>query len=370
MAKRDYYEVLGVKKDAGNDDIKEAYRKLALQFHPDRNPGNKEAEGKFREATESYEVLSDSQKRATYDQFGFPGIENSGFNPTDDWGRVQQDFGDIFGRGSIDDLFNFFRGTSGTGSRQREQVFRGEDIEASVRIPLKEAAEGVKKEVSLTRLTACQSCNGTGASAGTGKRPCPQCDGDGQIRHNQGFFSISQPCPRCGGAGEVIEKPCRNCNGKGRVREKERLQVTIPAGIENWSKLRVHGKGNVGIQGGPAGNLYLNIFVEEDPLFRREGNNLLYEQFITFTEAALGTEKEVPTLKGDVRMKIPVGTQTNTVLRLRVKGMPNISGYGRGDQLVRITIETPVNLTAEERRLLEDFEKRITRRSYPKSKKT
>ena len=369
MAKRDYYEVLGVKKDAGNDEIKEAYRKLALRFHPDRNPGNKEAEEKFREATESYEVLSDSQKRATYDQFGFQGIENSGFNWTDDWSRVQHDFGDIFGGGSFDDLFSFFSGATRTGSRQRKQAFRGEDIEASVTIPLKEAAEGVKKEVSLTRLTICPSCNGAGASAGTGKRPCPQCGGDGQIRHNQGFFSISQTCPRCGGAGEVIEKPCRNCNGKGRVKERERLQVTIPAGIENGSKLRVHGKGNVGIQGGPAGNLYLNIFVEEDPLFRREGNNLIYEQFVTFTEAALGTEKEVPTLKGDVRMKIPAGTQTGTVLRLRGRGIPNISGYGRGDQLVRIIVETPINLTVEERRLLEDFEKRTSRRTYPKSKK-
>ena len=367
MAKRDYYELLGVPKDSGSEAIKEAYRNLALKYHPDRNPGDKGAEEKFKEATEAYEVLSDSQKRATYDQFGFQGVEGTGFTWTDDLGRVQREFSDIFNQGYFDDLFDLFG--MGTGARRRTQSFnRGDDLQVNISISLKEAAEGAQKEITVPRLTACSICNGSGAAPGSGKRACSQCGGAGQVRYTQGFFSISRTCNRCQGTGKVIENPCRNCRGTGRVREKERLQVTIPAGIESGSRLRIKEKGNVGPQGGPSGNLYLGVLIEPDAQFQREGTDILYDLFITFTESALGTEKEMPTLKGNVRMKIPPGTQTGTVLRLRGRGMPDVSGYRRGDQLVRVIVETPVGLGREERRLLEEFEKRTSQRSYPKSK--
>jgi len=366
MAKRDYYEVLGVSRDATNDAIKEAYRRLALQYHPDRNPGNKEAEEKFKEATEAYEVLSDPQKRATYDRFGFQGVESTGFTWTDDLSRVQREFGDIFGHGFFDDLFDLFGGGVETRTKQRGGG-RGEDIETVVTVSLKEVSEDTEKEIEITRLDTCPVCSGTG-SASAGTRTCPQCSGTGQIYYQQGFFAITRTCPKCNGSGQIIEKPCRNCNGKGRVRKKEKLRVTIPAGIESGSKLRVRGKGNVGIRGGPSGNLYLNILIEKDPNFIREGPNLIYQLYVTFTEAALGTEREVPTLKGSVRMKIPAGTQSSTIFRLRGKGLPDIDGLRRGDQLVRVMVETPVNLRYEERQLLKELEERTGRQCYPKSK--
>lgn len=365
--KRDYYEVLGVSRQAGDKDVKEAYRKLALQYHPDRNPGNKEAEEKFREATEAYEVLSDPKKRETYNQYGFQGVEGTGFTWTDDLGRVQRDFGDIFGQGFFEDIFDLFGGGR-SGDRQTARGYRGEDVEASASVSLKEVAQGTRKQVNVTRLVSCADCGGSGAAKGTGKKTCPQCGGAGQTRYTQGFFSLTRPCPRCRGEGQVIEQPCRNCGGKRRVREKERLEVTIPPGVETGSRLRVRGKGNAGINNGPPGNLYLNLFVEEDPRFERKRQNLLYHQAVTFTEAALGTEKQVPTLQGKVRMKIPPGTQSGNILRLRGRGLPDISGYGRGDQLVVIAVETPVKLSREARRLLETLERETDHRAYPKSK--
>ncbi len=366
--KRDYYEVLNVARKAGDDEIKEAYRRLALKYHPDRNQGNKESEEKFREATEAYEVLSDPQKRSTYDQFGFQGVEGTGFTWTDDLGRVQRDFGDIFGQGFFEDIFDLF-GDGRASGRQTVRGYRGEDIAASASVSLPEVAAGAKKTVEFGRLVPCAECRGSGAAAGAGKKACPQCGGAGQTRYTQGFFSLTRACTRCGGEGRIIEKPCRNCGGKGRVRTKERLEVNIPPGVETGSRLRVRGKGNAGAQGGPPGNLYLTLYVEEDPRFQRKGQNLVYPLAVTFTEAALGTEKEVPTLQGKVRMKIPAGTQSGNILRLRGRGLPDVSGHGRGDQLVTVTVETPVGLSREARRLLQALDKEAGPRSYPKSKK-
>ncbi|HNQ34728.1 MAG TPA: molecular chaperone DnaJ [bacterium] len=364
--KRDYYEVLGLDRQATPESIKEAYRKQALQYHPDRNPGNKAAEEKFKEATEAYEVLSDANKRATYDQFGFRGLEGAGFNPSDDLGRVQHDFSDLFANSDLlEGIFNSF-GIG--GGRRGRRVMQGEDLRASVSISLPEAAEGVRKEIEVGRLVACPECRGSGAAAGTKAAPCKQCGGHGQVTYNQGFFTMSRTCPICGGTGQMIEKPCRGCSGQGRVRRREKLEVTVPPGVDHGSRLRVRGKGNVGPNGGPAGNLYLDIYLEPDPRFKREGSHLIYELPVTFTEAALGAEKSVPTLKGSVRMKVPAGTQSGTILRLRGRGFPDPSGYNRGDQLIRVELETPVNLGREERRLLEDLENRTGRRAYPRSK--
>lgn len=368
MTKRDYYEILGVKRDDGPEKIKEAYRSLALKYHPDRNTGDKSAEEKFREATEAYEVLSDPEKKSKYDRFGHEGL--SGFDPSQDLGRVyrDRDFGDIFSGFSFEDLFDFF-GMGGSAGRGGGAA-RGEHAEASLAVALREAFSGVKKTITVNRLTACGTCNGSGAAPGTSKTVCRQCGGTGQVRYSQGFFSIAQACPECRGAGERNEKPCRKCAGQGRARTREKIEVAIPAGIESGSRLRVRGKGNVGVGGSPPGNLYLNIIVEPDPVFRRSGRDIISEVHLTFSEIALGGEKEVSTLHGPVRMKIPPGTQGESVFRLRGKGMPVVGGGGFGDQLVRVKAETPVNLGREERRLLAEFDRKAGARSYPKSSRS
>lgn len=365
MTKRDYYEVLGVPREAAPDKIKDAYRQLALKHHPDRNPGDKKAEEQFREATEAYEVLSDPEKKAKYDRFGHEGL--SGFDPSQDLGRVyrDRDFGDIFGGVSFEDLFDIF-GMGGGRRGSRGGAGRGEHVEASLAISLAEAFSGVKKTVGVNHLVGCPACRGSGAAEGTGKSTCPQCGGAGQVRYSQGFFSIAQACPRCRGTGEIIAKPCRKCAGQGRVRSREKIEVTIPRGIESGSRLRVRGKGNAGRQDAPPGDLYLNILVEPDPRFRRNGQDIVADLYLTFSEAALGGEKEVATLHGPLSMKIPPGTQTESVFRLRGKGMPRLERNGFGDQLVRARVETPVSLGREEKRLLTELEERAGPRAYPR----
>ncbi len=363
MAKRDYYEVIGIPKNAGLDEIKKTYRKLALKYHPDRNPGDKEAEEKFKEATEAYEVLSDSKKRATYDQFGHSGL-GGGFDWTQDFSRVRTDFGDIFG-----DLFrggsffgNFFE--EGFGGRTSYQG--GSDLQVNLSITLREAAAGTEKYINLTRLEKCPVCNGTGAKKGTGKKICPQCQGRGQVNQSLlGFVSFSSTCPRCKGSGEIITSPCRNCRGTGRVRKMHKIAVKIPAGVAQGSTLRLLGRGDVGLRGESAGDLYILIAVQEDELFRREGDDIICEVPVTFVQAALGAEIEVPTLFGKVEMKILPGTQSGRVFRLRSQGIPNLRGYGKGDQLVRILVETPTNLGKEERKLLEQFKEISSARTHP-----
>ena len=362
MAKRDYYEVLGLSKGASLDEIKKAYRKHALKYHPDRNPGDKSAEEKFKESTEAYEVLSDSKKRATYDQFGFAGVEGTGFTWTDDLHRVRTDFSDIF---SSDIFGDFFGSLFGTETRGRTSRHRGADLEYSLSITLKESATGTEKYINISHNVICPVCKGTGASEGSQEKTCSTCGGTGSVRLSQGFFSLSQTCPRCHGEGRIIGSPCRNCRGSGRVRQMEKISVKIPAGISSGSSLRVRGKGEAGRRGGMAGDLYILISVEKDELFIRQENDIVIEVPITFIQATLGSEIEVPTLTGRVKMKIPPGTRTGETFRLRGKGISNLHGYGKGDELVKIYVETPKNLSRQERRLWEELSQIEDERNYP-----
>ena len=366
MAKRDYYEILGVPKNASIEEIKKAYRKLALKYHPDHNPGDKQAEERFKEATEAYEVLSDSKKRATYDQFGHRGF-GAGFDWTQDFSRVRTDFGDLFG-----DLFEstFFSDFFGEGFGRREKVYqRGSDLQYSLSLSLREAATGTEKYINLSRLDKCPTCNGSGMSKGTGKRACPQCQGAGQVSYGSGFISFARTCPRCKGEGEIIISPCRNCRGSGRVRRMHKIAVKVPAGVDKGSTLRIPGKGDLGLRGSSPGDLYLLIYVEEDELFHRDGDDIICEVPITFVQATLGAEIEVPTLFGKVEMKIPPGTQSGRIFRLRGQGIPSLRGYGKGDQLLKILVETPTSLNREERRLLEQFRDISGERTSPEVKK-
>ncbi|HCG77296.1 MAG: molecular chaperone DnaJ [bacterium (Candidatus Ratteibacteria) CG_4_10_14_3_um_filter_41_18] len=367
MAKRDYYEILGISRNAGIDEIKKSYRKLALKYHPDHNPGDKQAEEKFKEATEAYEVLSDSKKRATYDQFGHSGL-GGGFDWTQDFSRVRTDFGDLFG--------NLFKGSSffsdffeeGFGGREKGYQ-RGSDLQYNLSITLKEAAMGTEKYIELSQLEKCSACNGTGMKSGTGKKTCPQCQGSGQVSYGSDFISFARTCSKCRGEGEIIISPCGNCRGSGRVRKKHRIMVKIPAGVDKGSTLRIAGQGDAGLRGGAAGDLYILIYVEEGDFFHREGDDIICEVPITFVQAALGGEIEVPTLFGKVKMKISPGTQSGRVFRLRNQGIPSLRGYGKGDQLVKILVETPTNLSKEERKLLEQFRALSGERTSPEVKK-
>jgi len=343
MAKRDYYEVLGIGRTASNDEIKRAYRKLALKYHPDRNAGDSDAEFRFREATEAYEVLSDREKREAYDRFGHAAVEG-GLAST---GAGFPDLGDILG-----DLFEGF-GFFG-GGRSRTGARRGEDLRYDLTISLQEAARGTEKEIEIPRHEDCDACQGSGAAPGTKPQTCLRCGGSGQIRFSQGFFSVSRTCDRCGGSGSVIRKPCSRCRGTGKVMKRRKIPVAVPPGADTGLRLKISGQGEAGDRGGPAGDLFIFINVEPHAFFQREGDDLLCEIPITFPQAALGTEVEIPTLlNGRGRMKIPAGTQSGTVLRMRGKGLPNLRGYGHGDQLVRVVVEVPTKLTAEQRDLLQ-----------------
>jgi len=346
-AKRDYYEVLGVQRNATDEELKKAYRKQALNFHPDRNPGNKEAESRFKEVNEAYSVLSDPEKRKQYDTFGHAGADGRGGAGGFDFGGGG--FSDIFG-----DIFEEFFGAGPTrGGRQRAQ--RGNDLRYNLEISFEEAVFGKEAKIKVRRHEACESCRGSGARSGTSIKTCPTCSGSGQLRFQQGFFTVSRTCSSCHGEGKVISDPCPTCRGlKYALREKT-LSVKIPPGVETGSRLRISSEGEIGENGGPPGDLYVVLTVTEHPHFTREGNNILCEIQIGFVQAALGTKLEVPTIKGTNTLKIPPGTQSGKILRLKGMGFPDVRGHGIGDQLVRVKVEIPTKLTAKQRELLEEY---------------
>ncbi|KTD24474.1 MULTISPECIES: molecular chaperone DnaJ [Legionella] len=345
MDQKDYYEILGVSRGADESEIKKAYRRLAMKYHPDRNSNNKEAEEKFKEVQKAYGVLSDSQKRAAYDRFGHAGVDPS-------MGGAGGGFGGFGGFGDVfEDIFeNIFSGGRGQGRQSRGQ--RGADLQFNVSLTLEEAALGKQLEITVPRHTGCQVCNGSGAKKGTQPKTCETCNGVGQIRIQQGFFSIQQTCPSCHGEGHVITDPCPNCHGQGRVRESKKLTVKIPAGVDNGDRVRLTGEGEAGAYGGGPGDLYVQINVKPHTIFERHENDLHCEVPISFTTAALGGSIEVPTLEGRVTLKIPHETQTGKVFRLRGKGMKSVRGYGTGDLLCKVVVETPVNLSREQKELL------------------
>ncbi|ENO96458.1 molecular chaperone DnaJ [Thauera phenylacetica] len=347
MSKRDYYEVLGVNRDAGDDEIKKAYRKLAMKFHPDRNPDNKEAEESFKEAKEAYEMLSDPQKKAAYDRYGHAGVDPSmGAGPgAQGFDGFSDAFGDIFG-----DLFG------GGGRGGRSNVYRGADLRYNLEITLEEAARGAEKTIRIPTVEECGTCHGSGAKPGTHPKPCPTCQGHGQVRVQQGFFSIQQTCPKCHGSGKIIPDPCRDCGGAGRTKKQKTLEVKIPAGIDDGMRLRHAGHGEPGLNGGPPGDLYVEIHIRKHAVFERDHDDLHCEMPISITTAALGGEIEIPTLEGMARLKIPAETQSGKVFRLRGKGIKNVRSHVHGDLMCHVVVETPVNLTERQRELLREFE--------------
>jgi molecular chaperone DnaJ len=348
--KRDYYEVLGVPRGAGEDDLKKAYRRLAIQFHPDRNPGDKHAEENFKELNEAYQILSDPERRAQYDRYGhaaFQGAQGGGFSGFDFTQGFEEVFSDIFG-----DFFGTGRG------RSRSRTRRGDDLRYDLEIEFEEAASGAEKVVKFQRLANCDACDGSRARGGAGGvRTCPNCRGTGQVRTQQGFFSIATTCGQCRGEGSIIADPCPKCQGQGRIRKPQSISVKIPAGVDNGSRLKLRSEGEAGFAGGPQGDLYVVIHVREHSMFARQDNDVVIEVPVSFPQAALGAEIEVPTLEGKVKLKIPSATQSGKIFRLKGKGIVDLHGYGRGDQLVKILIETPRRLTARQRELLEEFAK-------------
>jgi molecular chaperone DnaJ len=348
MAKRDYYDVLGVNRDAADDEIKKAYRKLAMKHHPDRNPDSKESEEKFKEAKEAYEVLSDAQKRGAYDRYGHAGVDPSaGPGPG---GQGFDGFADAFS-----DIFGDIFGGAG-GGRGRSNVYRGADLRYNLEISLEEAARGAEKTIRIPTVEECDTCHGSGAKPGTQPKPCPTCGGAGQVRIQQGFFSIQQTCPKCHGTGRIIPDPCRDCGGAGRVKRQKTLEVKIPAGIDEGMRLRHAGHGEPGVNGGPPGDLYVEIHIRTHPMFQRDHDDLHCEMPISFTTAALGGEIEIPTLEGMARLKIPAETQSGRVFRLRGKGIRNVRSQAHGDLMCHVVVETPVNLTERQKELLREFE--------------
>ncbi|MCM8822489.1 MAG: molecular chaperone DnaJ [Candidatus Omnitrophica bacterium] len=359
--KRDYYEVLGISKSASIDEIKKAYRDLALRYHPDRNPGNKEAEEKFKEVTEAYEVLSDPEKRKTYDQFGHAGFGPQGFDWRQDFGRVRMDFSDLFG-----DFFNDFFSDIFTREDIRAEN-RGEDVEMRISIPLKDAVKGAEKTINVSVYERCPVCEGTGSKGKKAPVECLQCHGTGKVVYQQGFISIGQSCPRCKGKGSVVTDPCMNCRGTGRVRTIHKINVKIPAGIESGTSLRLKGMGNAAAMGANRGDLYVTVFVEEDEFFKRRGSDLYCEVPITVTTAVLGGEIEIPTLFGKVRAKVSPYTQDGTVLRLKNLGVPR--GAMKGNLFVVLRVAMPGNISRQERLLWEQLKALEDERNYPEVKK-
>lgn len=345
MSKRDYYEVLEVDRNASDRDIKKAFRRMAMKYHPDRNPDDAEAEEKFKEVNEAYEVLSDAQKKAAYDQYGHAGVDpngmgGAGFGNAEGFSDI---FGDVFG-----DIFG--------GGGRRSSVQRGADLRYTMDLSLEEAVRGIEKTIKVPTLVPCETCDGSGAKAGTSAKTCGTCGGVGQVRMQQGFFSVQQTCPTCRGEGKVISDPCGSCRGQGRVERTKTLSVKIPAGVDTGDRIRLSGEGEAGSHGGPAGDLYVQVNVREHAIFERDGRHLYCEVPISFVDAALGGELEVPTLDGRVKLKIPAETQTGKLFRLRGKGIAPVRGGGAGDLMVRVVVETPVNLTSRQKELLREFQ--------------
>ena len=345
--KRDYYEILGVDRNATEEEIKKAFRKLAFQYHPDRNH-DKDATEKFKEVNEAYVVLSSPEKRAKYDRYGHSGLD----------GSLGQDFGDI-GFGGLGDIFDAFFGGMGTATDTRYQPVQGSDIVQHVTVTLEEAATGCERDIKITRLENCTQCKGTGIKPGTKPERCPDCNGSGQIRRVQqslfGRFINIVTCPRCHGQGEIIKEPCPQCSGSGRQRVSRTITITIPPGVNNDTRLSIKGEGDAGIRGGLPGNLHINVTVLPHPLFTREGDDIYYDLKINFAQAALGDEVEIPTLNGKTRLKIPAGAQHGMTFRLKDKGIPNLRGYGKGDEIIRLIVVTPQKLTKDQKRLFEEL---------------
>ncbi|SDI96710.1 molecular chaperone DnaJ [Ferrimonas sediminum] len=348
MSKRDFYEVLGVARDASERDIKKAYKRLAMKFHPDRNPGDTQAEESFKEVKEAYEILTDSEKRAAYDQFGHAGVDpNRGGGG---FGGGGGDFGDIFG-----DVFGdiFGGGRRGGG---RSGPSRGNDLRYNMELSLEEAVKGITKEIRIPVLTSCDSCHGSGAKKGSSAQTCGTCHGQGQVQMRQGFFAVNQTCPTCHGKGKVIKDPCNKCHGQGRVEKTKTLSVKIPAGVDTGDRIRLSGEGEAGEMGAPAGDLYVQVHVKDHPIFQRDGNNLYCEVPIGFSTAAVGGDIEVPTLDGRVNLKVSAETQTGRMFRLRGKGVKSVRSHAVGDLICKVIIETPVNLTERQKELLREFD--------------
>ena len=341
-AQRDYYEVLGVSKNASDADIKKAFRRLAMKYHPDRNPDNKQAEEKFKEAKEANDILSDKQKRAAYDQFGHAGVGAAA------GGSDTQGFGDIF-----DSVFGDIFGAQGRGGQRRQS---GANLRYDLELDLEQAIAGSTIKIRVPRLVICSECSGSGARKGSSPIPCPTCNGAGQVRMQQGFFSVQQTCPKCRGQGKIISDPCRACQGQGRIRDSKTISVKIPPGVDSGDRIRLSGEGEAGAHGAPAGDLYVNVIVRDHDIFTRDGSDLYCEVPVSFTAAALGREVEIPTLDGKVKLRIPPETQSGRLFRLRGKGVRSVRSAARGDLLCRVALETPVNLSKKQKELLEQFE--------------
>jgi len=361
MSKRDYYEVLGVERGADEKDIKKAYRRMAMKYHPDRNPGDEEAEAKFKELSEAYDVLADPQKRSAYDQFGHAGVDGQGGFGGGGAGAGHGSFSDIFG--------DVFGDIFGGGGGRRSSVQRGADLKYNLELSLEEAVRGTEKTIKVPTLVNCDTCEGSGAKKGTQPATCSTCGGIGQVRMQQGFFAVQQTCPSCSGTGKIIKDPCNSCYGRGVKEETKTLSVKIPPGVDTGDRIRLSGEGEAGRNGGPAGDLYVEAHVKKHSIFEREGANLYCEVPISFADAALGGEMEVPTLDGRVKLKIPSETQTGRLFRLRGKGVTPVRGGGVGDLLCRVVVETPVNLNARQKELLSELQESMDGKKHsPRSK--
>lgn len=376
MAKRDYYEVLGVDRNADATAIKKAYRKLAIQYHPDKNPDDKEAEEKFKEAAEAYEILSDPDKKARYDRFGHAGVNAQGGGGFRGEGMTMEDifsqFGDIFGDSNFGDFFG--RGRAG-GGQTRSRGQRGTNLRIKVALTLEEIASGVTKKIKVKKQATCKVCNGSGAKDSSSVKTCTTCNGSGYVRQVRSTFlgqmQTTSHCPTCNGSGQVVTANCKNCKGDGRVYGEDTIELEIPAGVEEGMQLSVRGKGNAGLKGGPAGDLIINVEEKPHEFLQRDGQNVIYEMYLNFADAALGTSKEVPTLGGKVKIKVPAGTQSGKIFRLKDKGLPAIQAYGKGDQLIHVNVWTPKKLDNEERQLLEQLRNMPNFQPQPgKSEKT